>query len=85
MRAPGPRRDPGLSEKSPGGYLVVGIYKELNVSPNYLLNGAMHPENIPLDIAADITKCKGEDIEVIAEISKIYVEKANKDVTSRPK
>lgn len=55
------------------------------MSPNYLLSGAMHPENIPLDIAADITKCKGEDIEVIAEIVKIYVEKANKDVTSRPK
>ncbi len=70
---------------APSMDLFVGICKELDVSPNYLLSGAMHPENIPLDIAADIAKCKGEDIEVIAEIVKIYVEKANKDVTSRPK
>lgn len=63
---------------APSMDLFVGICKELNVSPNYLLEGAMHPENVPLDIVADINRCRDEDKEVIAEIVKIYVDKAEK-------
>lgn len=70
---------------APSMDLFVSICKELNVSPNFLLEGAMHPENVPLDIVADINRCRDEDKEVIAEIVRIYVDRAEKDVTSKQK
>ena len=70
---------------SPSIELFIALCKELDVSPNYLLEGAMHPENVSLDIVADLNKCDEEDKETLAKIVRIYVDKAEKRVTSKPK
>lgn len=70
---------------SPSMDLFVAICKELNISPNYLLEGTMHPENVSLYIVADLNKCRDEDKDTLAKIVRIYVDKAEKGVTSKPK
>lgn len=63
---------------SPSLDLFVAICKELDVSPDYLLEGAMHPENLSQDIIANLNQCKEDDKEILAEIVRLYADRAKR-------
>lgn len=63
---------------SPSMDLFVALCKELDVTPDYLLEGAMHPENVPHDIVDNINHCREEDIDIIGKIVKIFADRGRK-------
>lgn len=64
---------------SPSLDLFVALCKELDVTPDYLLEGAMHPHDLPKDIAANIQFCKEEHMGILAEILRIFADWGKKE------
>lgn len=64
---------------SPSLDLFVALCRELDVTPDYLLEGTMHPHDLPKDIAANIQSCKEEHMEILAEIVKLFADWGKKD------
>ena len=53
----------------------VGICKHLNVSPDYLLLGTMHPYNIPQDIIEKLRLCTQADIALTRDFVELLVKR----------
>lgn len=53
----------------------IGICKCLNVSPDYLLLGAMHAQNVPQDIIDKLHLCSPSDIELAKEFIELLVKR----------
>lgn len=56
--------------------IFIRICKELKVTPDYLLEGAMHSNNVPENIMEHLRLCKAEDIELAHEIIKLLADRA---------
>lgn len=61
---------------SPSLDLFIKICKELKVTPDYLLEGAMHSNNVPENIMEHLRLCKEEDIELARDIIKLLADRA---------
>lgn len=53
----------------------VGICKQLNVTPDYLLLGTMHGYNIPQDILDKLRLCSQSDIELARDFIELLVKR----------
>lgn len=57
----------------------IGICTCLNVSPDYLLLGAMHPQNVPQDIIDKLYLCSSSDIELAKDFIELLVKRNPKN------
>lgn len=53
----------------------IGICLHLNVTPDYLLLGAMHAYNIPQDISDKLRLCSQDDIELARDFIELLVKR----------
>ena len=58
--------------------ILVKICDELQVTPDYLLLGSMHSNNVPQDIMENLKLCSREDIELTKVIVNAMVERNQK-------
>lgn len=58
--------------------VLVKICDELQVTPDYLLLGSMHSNNVPQDIVENLKLCSKEDIELTKLIVNAMVERNQK-------
>lgn len=56
---------------SPSLDLFVRICVELDVTPDYLLEGAMHSNNVPQNIMDHLRLCSEEDIDLVLDFIKL--------------
>ena len=71
-------------KERPSIELLLKICDELNVTPDYLLLGNMHSDNVPKSISDILRLCSDEDIELIQHISQ-YIVTLRQDVEKRDK
>lgn len=69
-------------KQKPSIDIFVGICNCLNVSPDYLLLGVMHPQNIPQDIADKLLLCSSSDVDLAREFIELLVRR-NSSVNSQ--
>ena len=62
---------------TPSLEVLVKICDLLEVTPDYLLEGTMHSNNVPNQIEEHLRLCKDEDVEVVAEIVKFLADRNN--------
>ena len=55
--------------------IFIGICKYLNVTPDYLLLGAMHAYNTPQDILDKLRLCSQPDIELARDFIELLVKR----------
>lgn len=60
---------------TPSLELFVKICDELVVTPDYLLEGAMHSNNVPQSIVDHLRLCSEEDVDLAAEIVKLLADR----------
>ena len=60
-------------KERPSIELFVAICDSLNVTPDYLLLGNMHSDNVPKSISNLLRLCTDEDIEVIKRMAQHIV------------
>ena len=65
-------------KQKPSIDIFLGLCKELNVTPDYLLLGIMHCQNVPQDIVDKQKLCSPSDIELARDFIELLV-KRNKD------
>ena len=53
----------------------IGICRCLNVSPDYLLLGTMHAQNVPQDIIDKLHLCSQSDVELAKEFIELLVKR----------
>lgn len=58
--------------------IFISICEELRVTPDYLLLGSMHSNNVSLDIIESLRLCSEEDIELIRELIEILIKRNQK-------
>lgn len=58
--------------------VLIKICDELQVTPDYLLLGSMHSNNVPQDIVENLKLCSREDIELAKVIVNAMVERNQK-------
>ena len=54
---------------------VTPSLDELGVTPDYLLEGAMHSNNVPQSIVDHLRLCSEEDVDLAAEIVKLLADR----------
>ncbi len=62
-------------KQKPSLDILVGICSCLNVSPDYLLLGAIHAQNVPKDIYDKLQLCSPEDIVLAKEFIELLVKR----------
>ena len=60
-------------KESPSLEILVAICNELEVTPDYLIMGNMHANNIPQSITDNLRICSGDDLGLLSEIVKLMV------------
>ena len=55
--------------------VFVSLCKELRTTPDYLLEGAMHSNNVPQNIVDHLRLCTEEDIQIVAELVKVLADR----------
>lgn len=60
---------------TPSLEVLVKLCDELEVTPDYLLEGAMHSNNVPRSILDHLRLCKKEDIDLAVEIVKLLADR----------
>ena len=65
-------------KQKPSLDIFVGICKHLDVTPDYLLLGAMYPYYIPQDILDKLRLCSQSDIELARDFIELLVKRTNK-------
>lgn len=60
---------------SPSMEVFVSLCNELQITPDYLLEGAMHSNNVPQNIADHLRLCTEEDIQTVAELVRILADR----------
>lgn len=58
--------------------ILLHICEELKVTPDYLLLGSMHANNVPQDIIDGLRLCSEEDIELTRKFVELLVERNKK-------
>ena len=64
---------------NPSIHVFIRICEELSVTPDYLLLGNMHTNNITQNILDNLSLCSSEDLNIINDIIKLYVQKNQKN------
>ena len=64
---------------NPSIHVFIRICEELSVTPDYLLLGNMHTNNISQNILDNLSLCSSEDLNIINDIIKLYVQKNQKN------
>ena len=62
---------------TPSLEVLVKICDLLEVTPDYLLEGTMHSNNVPKQIEEHLRLCKDEDVELVAEIVRLLADRNN--------
>lgn len=62
-------------KQKPSLEIFIQICEELRVTPDYLLQGNMHPGNVPYDIMDALRLCSQEDIELTRRFVELLVER----------
>lgn len=62
---------------TPSLEVLVKICDLLEVTPDYLLEGTMHSNNVPKQIEEHLRLCKDEDVELVAEIVRLLTDRNN--------
>lgn len=65
-------------KQKPSLDIFIAICKHLDVTPDYLLLGAMYPYNIPQDILDKLRLCSQSDIELARDFIELLVKRNNK-------
>lgn len=60
-------------KQKPSLDIFISICEYLNVTPDYLLLGALHSYNVPLDILDKLRLCSQEDIELTKNFVELLV------------
>ncbi len=68
---------------NPSIHVFIRICEELSVTPDYLLLGNMHTNNISQNILDNLSLCSSEDLNIINDIIKLYVQKNQKTWNSQ--
>lgn len=63
--------------EKPSLEILVKICNVLNVTPDYLLMGNMHSNNVPQNITDGLRLCSDEDIDLLATIMQYMVNRQN--------
>lgn len=64
---------------NPSIHVFIRICEGLSVTPDYLLLGNMHTNNITQNILDNLSLCSSEDLNIINDIIKLYVQKNQKN------
>lgn len=59
-----------LGKASPSLDVFVRLCNELDVTPDYLLEGAMHSNNVPQSIMEHLRLCSEKNVALVAAITK---------------
>lgn len=59
-----------LGKASPSLDVFVRLCNELDVTPDYLLEGAMHSNNVPQSIMKHLRLCSEKNVALVAAITK---------------
>lgn len=62
-------------KQKPSMDTFIGICEQLKVTPDYLLLGSMHANNIPQDISDKLKLCNQSDLELARGIVELLVER----------
>ncbi len=65
-------------KENPSLEIIIKICNALQVTPDYLLLGNMHSNNIPQNITEGLRLCSNEDIELIMGILQILIQRRGK-------
>lgn len=65
---------------TPSLELFVKLCDELDVTPDFLLEGAMHSNNVPKSVIEHLRLCSREDVDLAAEIIKLLADRNEKDL-----
>lgn len=57
--------------------ILIKICSELKVTPDFLLLGNMHPDDIPQNIVDGLKLCSTEDINLIRQIIELLIKRNN--------
>ena len=63
---------------TPGLKLFIRICNSLEVTPDYLLMGSLHPRNVPQNLIDSLSLCSEEDISRLEGIVNVFVEHHSK-------
>lgn len=67
--------------QKPSLALFAEICDTLNVTPDFLLLGAMHAYNTPLNIVDQLRRCSQEDVDFIMEFIEMFINRKTKEAT----
>lgn len=60
-------------KERPSLEIIVGICNALQVTPDFLLMGTMHSNNIPQNIADGLRLCSSDDVELVSAIVQVMI------------
>lgn len=63
-------------KEKPSLDLFISLCEELHVTPDYLLPGSMHANNIPLDIVDGLRLCSQDDIELTRQFVELLIKRS---------
>lgn len=64
-------------KEKPSLEILVKICNALQVTPDYLLMGNLHSNNVPQNISDSLRLCSEEDVELLSGIVKLLVDRQN--------
>ena len=64
-------------KQKPSLDIFINICIQLNVSPDYLLLGTIHSNNVPRDISEKLRLCSPPDIELVRDFIDILIKRNN--------
>lgn len=62
-------------KERPSLEIIVGICNALQVTPDYLLMGNMHSNNIPQNITEGLRLCSSDDVELVSAIVQVMIDR----------
>lgn len=65
-------------KERPSLEILINICNALQVTPDYLLMGNMHSNNVPSNIIDGLRLCSPDDLYLIGEIVQIMIQRASK-------
>lgn len=63
-------------KEKPSLDLFISLCEELHVTPDYLLPGSMHANNISLDIVDGLRLCSQDDIELTRQFVELLIKRS---------
>ena len=65
-------------KENPSLEVIVRLCNALQVTPDYLLLGSMHSNNIPQNISEGLRLCSKEDIELLSDFLQLLIRRSSK-------